>query len=67
MWADDAGMALPRKVAAAGGVAALGADQSSGPVAHRELELLVKAGIPNLQLIKIATQNGAKFVTVSAA
>jgi imidazolonepropionase-like amidohydrolase len=51
-----------RKVVAAGGVAALGTDQSSGPAAHRELELLVKAGIPNLQVIKIATLNGAVFL-----
>jgi imidazolonepropionase-like amidohydrolase len=51
-----------RKVVAAGGVAALGTDQSSGPAAHRELELLVKAGIPPLQVIKIATHNGAVFL-----
>ena len=51
-----------RKVVAAGGVAALGTDQSSGPAAHRELELLVQAGIPNLQVIRIATLNGAVFL-----
>lgn len=51
-----------RKVVAAGGVAALGTDESSGPAAHRELELLVKAGIPPLQVIKIATHNGAVFL-----
>jgi imidazolonepropionase-like amidohydrolase len=51
-----------RKVAAAGGVAALGTDQSSGPAAHRELELLVQAGIPTLQVLKIATLNGAVFL-----
>ncbi len=33
-----------RKVVAAGGVAALGADQSSGLAGHREMELLVQAG-----------------------
>jgi len=51
-----------RKVVAAGGVAALGTDQSSGPAAHRELELLVQSGIPILQVIKIATLNGAVFL-----
>ena len=51
-----------RKVVAAGGIAALGTDQSSGPAGHRELELLVKAGIPALQVLKIATLNGAVFL-----
>ena len=51
-----------RKIVAAGGVAALGTDQSSGPAAHREMELLVQAGIPTLQVIKIATHNGAVFL-----
>jgi imidazolonepropionase-like amidohydrolase len=51
-----------RKIVAAGGVAALGTDQSSGPAAHRELELLVKAGIPPLKVIQIATHNGAVFL-----
>jgi hypothetical protein len=51
-----------RKVVAAGGVAALGTDQSSGPAAHREMELLVQAGLTPLQVIKIATHNGAVFL-----
>jgi imidazolonepropionase-like amidohydrolase len=51
-----------RKVVAAGGVAALGTDQSSGPAAHREMQLLVEAGIPTLEVIKIATHNGAVFL-----
>lgn len=51
-----------RKIVAAGGVAALGTDQSSGPAAHREMELLVQAGVPNLEVIKIATLNGAIFL-----
>jgi imidazolonepropionase-like amidohydrolase len=51
-----------RKVVAAGGVAALGTDQSSGPAAHREMQLLVQAGIPTLEVIKIATHNGAVFL-----
>jgi|GEM_PF-390414 len=51
-----------RKVVAAGGVAALGTDQSSGPAAHREMQLLVQAGVPTLEVIKIATHNGAVFL-----
>ncbi len=51
-----------RKVVAAGGVAALGTDQSSGPAAHREMELLVQAGLTPTQVINIATHNGAVFL-----
>jgi len=51
-----------RKIVAAGGVAALGTDQSSGPAAHREMELLVQAGLTPAQVIKIATHNGAVFL-----
>jgi len=51
-----------RKVVAAGGVAALGTDQSSGPAAHREMELLVEAGLTPAQVIKIATHDGAVFL-----
>lgn len=48
-----------RKMDAAGAVVALGTDQSSGAATHRELELLVKAGIKPLEAIKIATHNSA--------
>ncbi len=51
-----------RKIVAAGGIAALGTDQSSGPAAHREMELLVQAGLTPAQVIKIATHNGAVFL-----
>ena len=51
-----------RKIVAAGGVAALGTDQSSGPAAHREMELLVETGLTPAQVIKIATHNGAVFL-----
>ncbi|QXQ07175.1 amidohydrolase family protein [Sphingosinicellaceae bacterium] len=51
-----------RKIVAAGGVAALGTDQSSGPAAHREMQLLVQAGLTPLEVIKIATYNGAVFL-----
>ncbi|MGD8384487.1 MAG: amidohydrolase family protein, partial [Lysobacterales bacterium] len=39
-----------------------GTDQSSGPALHRELELLANAGIPPLEIIRIATLNGAVFL-----
>lgn len=51
-----------RKVVAGGGVAALGTDQSSGPAAHREMELLSASGISNLEIIRIATLNAAVFL-----
>jgi imidazolonepropionase-like amidohydrolase len=50
------------KIVAAGGVAALGTDQSSGPAVHRELELLAAAGIPPAEIIRIATLNAAIFL-----
>ncbi|HWE46935.1 MAG TPA: amidohydrolase family protein [Caulobacteraceae bacterium] len=51
-----------RKVDAAGGVACLGTDQSSGASTHRELELLVQAGIKPLEVLKIATYNCGLFL-----
>lgn len=48
-----------RKVHAAGGVVALGTDQSSGPATQRELELLAAAGISPFDILTIATHNGA--------
>jgi imidazolonepropionase-like amidohydrolase len=51
-----------RKVHAAGGVVACGTDQSSGPATQRELELLADAGIAPLDVIRIATYNGAVFL-----
>ena len=48
--------------AAAGGVIVLGSDQSNGPASHRELELLVEAGMPPLEVIRIGTLNGAIFL-----
>jgi imidazolonepropionase-like amidohydrolase len=51
-----------RKVHAAGGVVACGTDQSSGAATHRELELLVAAGIPPLDVLRIATYNSAVFL-----
>ena len=51
-----------RKIHDAGGVIALGTDQSIGPAVHREMELLVAAGISPLDVIKIGTLNAAKFL-----
>ena len=51
-----------RQINAAGGVMALGTDQSSGPAVHREMELLVGAGISPLEVIRIATLHGAKYL-----
>jgi imidazolonepropionase-like amidohydrolase len=51
-----------RKVHAAGGVVACGTDESSGAATQRELELLAEAGIPPLDVIRIATYNGAVFL-----
>src|SRR6202000_2918419 len=48
-----------RRVHAAGGVVAMGTDQSSGPASQRELELLVAAGIKPFDVLTIATHNGA--------
>jgi imidazolonepropionase-like amidohydrolase len=39
-----------------------GTDQSLGAALHRELELLVEGGIPPLDVIGIATRNGALFL-----
>ena len=51
-----------RKVQAAGGVVACGTDVSLGADTQHELELLAAAGIPPLDVIHIATYNGAVFL-----
>jgi imidazolonepropionase-like amidohydrolase len=51
-----------RKIDAAGGTVACGTDQSSGAATHRELELLVAAGISPLEVLHIATYNSAVFL-----
>jgi len=51
-----------RRIDAAGGVIAAGTDASNGAATQRELELLAEAGIPPLEIIKIATFNGARFL-----
>jgi len=50
------------KIVDAGGIAALGTDQSSGAAVHREMELLAEAGISPLKILRIATLNGAVFL-----
>ncbi len=51
-----------RKIHDAGGVLALGTDQTSGPAVHREMELLAAAGIAPLEVIRIASLNAARFL-----
>ena len=51
-----------RMIHAAGGVLVAGSDQTSGPAAHRELELLQDAGISAADIVRIATLNGAVFL-----
>ncbi len=51
-----------KQINEAGGIVALGTDASSGPAVHREMELLVGAGISNLDVIRSATLNTARFL-----
>jgi imidazolonepropionase-like amidohydrolase len=51
-----------KRIDAAGGVVATGTDGSNGAGTQRELELLAEAGIPNLEIIKIATFNAARLL-----
>jgi len=51
-----------RRIDAAGGVIAAGTDGANGADTQRELELLAEAGIPPLEIVKIATFNGARFL-----
>jgi imidazolonepropionase-like amidohydrolase len=45
-----------------GGIAALGTDLVSGASSHREMQLLRKAGLSPLEVIRIATLNAAVFL-----
>jgi imidazolonepropionase-like amidohydrolase len=51
-----------RQINEAGGIIVLGSDQSSGPASHRELQLMVAGGIPELEAIRIGTLNAAIFL-----
>jgi imidazolonepropionase-like amidohydrolase len=50
------------RIARAGGIAALGTDLVSGASSHREMQLLRKAGLSPLEVIRIATLNAAVFL-----
>ena len=50
------------RIHTAGGIIALGSDQSSGPASHRELELMVNGHISALDAIRIGTLNAAIFL-----
>jgi imidazolonepropionase-like amidohydrolase len=51
-----------KKISDAGGILAVGTDQTVGPAVHREMELLSEAGISNINIIQMATLNGAKWL-----
>ncbi len=51
-----------RQIDEAGGIIALGSDQTMGAASHREAELMSSGGIPNLNVIRIATLNAAIFL-----
>jgi imidazolonepropionase-like amidohydrolase len=51
-----------RQIHAAGGLLCAGSDQTRGTDLHRELELLADAGIGNLDVIRIATLNCARYL-----
>jgi imidazolonepropionase-like amidohydrolase len=51
-----------RKIHAAGGIIAIGTDQTIGPAVHREMELLQDVGIPAADIVTIATLNGARHL-----
>ena len=50
------------KINEAGGIIALGTDQTTGPAVHRELELLTGGGISSSDAIRIATLNAARLL-----
>lgn len=51
-----------RRIHEAGGVLVLATDRTYAPAALRELELVADAGIPPLEVLRIATLNGAAFL-----
>ncbi len=51
-----------KQLHAAGAVLVVGTDQTLGPAVHREMELLAAAGIPPLEIIRMATLHGARFL-----
>lgn len=51
-----------RKIDAAGGIIAIGTDQSIGPAVHREMELMQAAGVKPAEIIRMATLNSARHL-----
>ncbi len=51
-----------KKIHDAGGILAAGTDRTWGASLHMELDLLQKAGIPLLDVVRIATLNGAIYL-----
>jgi imidazolonepropionase-like amidohydrolase len=51
-----------RRLVAAGGVVTVGTDGANPASTPREMELLAQSGIPNLEVIKAATYNGARLL-----
>jgi imidazolonepropionase-like amidohydrolase len=51
-----------RQLHDAGAILALGTDRSMGAFAHREMALLVEAGIPPNEVLRIATLNAAIYL-----
>lgn len=51
-----------RKIDAAGGIIAIGTDQSIGPAVHREMELMQAAGVKPAKIIRMATLNSARHL-----
>jgi imidazolonepropionase-like amidohydrolase len=64
-WADGVWpniAATVRKLYDAGGILALGSDRTIGAMTQQELEYLVELGIPAIDVIRIATLNGAIYL-----
>lgn len=67
-WADWMRVMTPiaqenlRRLSTAGGVVATGSDLSLGPDLHREMELLQTAGLPPWDVLKSATEHGARYL-----
>lgn len=59
---NSAGLAAAKQLHDAGGVIVAGTDRGWGPTLHMEVALLHSAGIPLLDITRIATLNGAIYV-----
>jgi len=53
-----------RELYRAGAILALGTDRTHGAMPHQELKLLVEAGIPPLEALRIGTLNAAIYIGV---